>query len=166
MSDRRVPPSVNRLLKGAILAALCVGSGVIGASFTQHFGTSKYTLSYADFVSIMLTAASLLMTVLAIFLAVVGFLGWTTIEQKVHTKTEDFLSSGFRDDGRLMEMMNDRLSQAADKKTEEILKIIERRVIEETQYFSFMGIDSITKTDAGTAQAVDNHDDEDDGEVQ
>jgi hypothetical protein len=65
----------------------------------------------------MLTAVSLLMTVLAIFLAVAGFLGWNTIEQKVHDKTEDFLAKGFDKGGRLDRVVVDMI----ERKTEEIM---------------------------------------------
>lgn len=99
------------------VVALCLVSGVIGGALTRNFGTSSYTLSYADFVSVMLTAVSLLMTVLAIFLAVVGFVGWTTIEQKVHDKTEDFLVKGFEKGGRLDRVVEDNI----ERKTEEIM---------------------------------------------
>lgn len=104
-------------LKVASVVALCLTSGVVGGGLTRHFGTSSYSLSYADFISIMLTAVSLLMTVLAIFLAVVGFVGWTTIEQKVHGKTEDFLVKGFEKDGRLDRIVVEMI----ERKTEQIM---------------------------------------------
>ncbi|KRB79871.1 hypothetical protein ASE00_19435 [Sphingomonas sp. Root710] len=143
MSNNQGRAWLTGLLKVAGVVLLCLLSGVVGGGLTRHFGTSSYTLSYADFISIMLTAVSLLMTVLAIFLAVFGFVGWTTIEQKVHSKTEDFLTTGFEGDGRLMEMLNERMTTAADAKADEIMEIIEKRVVEETTYFSFMGVDPI-----------------------
>jgi len=42
-----------------------------------------------------------------------------------------------------MEMLNERMATAADAKADEIMKIIEKRVVEETTYFSFMGVDPI-----------------------
>lgn len=101
MIDKKTARGVGPALKVAGIVSLCLVSGVVGGALTRNFGTSHYTLSYADFVSVMLTAVSLLMTVLAIFLAVFGFLGWTTIEQKVHAKTEDFLAKGFTKGERL-----------------------------------------------------------------
>ncbi|QKR99204.1 hypothetical protein F9288_05715 [Sphingomonas sp. CL5.1] len=95
------------LVKGIGIVFLCLVSGVIGGGLTRHFGTSSYTLSYADFISIMLTAVSLLMTVLAIFLAVLGFVGWTTIEQKVHNLTDDFLKRGFEKGGPLHQILTE-----------------------------------------------------------
>lgn len=107
MAVKRGAARVGPALKITGVVVLCLVSGLVGGSLTRHFGTSSYTLSYADFVSIMLTAVSLLMTVLAIFLAVLGFLGWTTIEQKVHGKTEEFLADGFEKGGRLERMVLD-----------------------------------------------------------
>lgn len=117
MTDKNTTTGLAPALKVLGIVGLCLVSGVVGGALTRNFGTSSYTLSYADFVSIMLTAISLLMTVLAIFLAVVGFLGWTTIEQKVHGKTEDFLAKGFEKGGRLDRVVVDMI----ERKTEEIM---------------------------------------------
>lgn len=117
MVEKRTTTGLGFGLKVVGVVVLCLISSLIGGSLTRHFGTSNYTLSYADFVSVMLTAVSLLMTVLAIFLAVVGFLGWTTIEQKVHGKTEDFLAKGFEKGGRLDRVVVEMI----ERKTEEIM---------------------------------------------
>ena len=45
------------------IALLSVFSAVLGSVLSTHFGTSSYTISYADFVSIMLTALGVMMTV-------------------------------------------------------------------------------------------------------
>ncbi|WP_336545096.1 hypothetical protein [Sphingomonas kyungheensis] len=108
-------------LKVAGLLALCLIAGIVGSLMTSHFGKSQYTLSYADFISIMLTAVSLLITVLAVFLAVVGFVGWTSIEQKAHLKTEEYLQDGFREGGALDEMLNMRVTEALKAKTQEMM---------------------------------------------
>jgi hypothetical protein len=104
-------------LKIAGVIGICLLSGGLGGALTRNFGTSSHTLSYADFISIMLTAISLLMTVLAIFLGVLGFLGWTTIEQKVHDKTEEILGNGFKEGGALKE----KVEQAIERNTEAIM---------------------------------------------
>lgn len=119
--NRNAPTWLSWSLKGALVVGLCLISGAIGGAMNRSFGTSSYTLSYADFISIMLTAISLLMTVLAIFLGVFGFIGWSSIEQKAHTKTEQFLNSGFQDGGRLHEMLFERVEEALRLKTEEIM---------------------------------------------
>jgi hypothetical protein len=117
MTDIRAKTGAGPAWKIAGVVGLCLASGVVGGALTRNFGTSNYTLSYADFVSVMLTAVSLLMTVLAIFLAVAGFVGWTTIEQKVHGKTEEFLASGFEKGGRLDRVVVEMI----ERKTEEIM---------------------------------------------
>lgn len=106
----------SSLLKMVALVVACVISGCVGAALSKNIGSSSYTLSYADFISILLTAVSLLMTVLAIFLAIAGFLGWTTIEQKVRSKAEDYLAEGFSQDGHLLRMLGLRIEEAANAK--------------------------------------------------
>ncbi|MCW2336665.1 hypothetical protein M2337_000898 [Sphingobium sp. B2D3A] len=117
MADKGTAKGFGPVLKVAGVVVACLASGLVGGWLTRLGGGHNYTLEYADFVSIMLTAISLLMTVLAIFLAVVGFLGWTTIEQKVHGKTEDFLAKGFEKGGRLDRVVVDMI----ERKTEEIM---------------------------------------------
>lgn len=119
--NERASTRVSGVLRIAGVVTLCLLSGLVGGALTRNFGTSSYTLSYADFISIMLTAVSLLMTVLAIFLAVFGFIGWNSIEQKVHSKTEDFLGKGFESGGRLDRMVQKRVIQVIENKTEEIM---------------------------------------------
>ena len=117
MNDGRTSTWRRGLLRTVGIVALCLVSGVVGGALTRNFGTSSYTLSYADFVSILLTAISVLVTVLAVILAVAGFVGWTTIEQKVHGKTEDFLAKGFDKGGRLDRVVVEMI----ERKTEEIM---------------------------------------------
>lgn len=117
MGTERTSSTLLRVGKVTGVLVLCLVSGIVGGALNRNFGTSEYTLSYADFVSVMLTAVSLLMTVLAVFLAVAGFVGWTTIEQKVHGKTEEFLATGFEKGGRLDRIVVDMI----ERKTEAIM---------------------------------------------
>jgi hypothetical protein len=105
------PPSAGWWLKALGVAVLCVVSGIIGSALTRNFGTSSYSISYADFVSIMLTAVSLLMTVLAIFLGVFGFIGWNAIQGRVHQRTEEFLNEGFKEGRPLYQMLETRATE-------------------------------------------------------
>ena len=121
MTDERSSAWRSRLLMAAGVVGLCLISGIVGGALNRNFGTSSYTLSYADFVSIMLTAISLLITVLAVFLAIAGVIGWNSIEQKVHTKTEDFLSKGFEKGGQLDRMVYQRVRDVVERKSEEYM---------------------------------------------
>ena len=71
------------VLKIVGVVSLCVVSAAIGGGISRHWGTAKYDISYSDFVVIMLTAIAVLMTVLAIFLATFGVIGWATLEGRV-----------------------------------------------------------------------------------
>lgn len=141
MTEKTAAMGFRPALKMAGIVGLCLVSGIAGGALTRSFGTSSYTLSYADFVSIMLTAISLLMTVLAIFLAVIGFVGWTTIEQKVQGKTVDFLANGFEKGGRL-----DRV----------VVEMIERKTAE----IMFSGIQPLSEDDLPD-DGLDSHRDGD-----
>ncbi|GAA4745711.1 hypothetical protein GCM10023264_08990 [Sphingomonas daechungensis] len=104
-------PNSGWWLKALGVAVLCLVSGVLGGALTRNFGTSSYSLSYADFISIMLTAVSLLMTVLAIFLAVFGVIGWNAIQGRVHQRTEEFLNEGFKEGRPLYQMLETRATE-------------------------------------------------------
>jgi uncharacterized membrane protein len=104
--------SVQTLLLAGVIALLCLVSGIIGGALTRNFGTSSYTLSYADFISIMLTAISLLMTLLAIFFGVLGVIGWNAISGGVRQRTKDFLEDGFKEGNALHDMLRRRVEEA------------------------------------------------------
>jgi len=110
------PQSANfpNWVKVCLLIVACLISAGIGGGVSKTWGASQYTISYSDFVSIMLTAISLLMTVLAIFLAVLGFIGWTSIEQRVHSKTEDYLA-------KLNDSIMEKAEEAIREKTNAIM---------------------------------------------
>lgn len=94
------------------VVVLCLLSAVVGAALTRNFGTSNYTISYADFVSIMLTAISLLMTLLAFFIAFLGVVGWNAISKGVVTRVEAFLEHGFKEGNPLQAMLRERVEAA------------------------------------------------------
>jgi hypothetical protein len=93
------------------IVLLCLIAGAVGGALTRHFGTSSYTLSYADFVSVMLTAISLLLTLLAMFFAVLGVIGWNAISAGVRQRTKDFLEEGFREGNALHQMLRKRVDE-------------------------------------------------------
>lgn len=89
---------------------LCVISGVVGGALSNRFGTSSDTISYADFISVMLTAVSVMLAALTIFLGVLGLLGWAAISNGVHNKTETFLTEGFKEGNPLYKMVEARVA--------------------------------------------------------
>ena len=88
-----------------LVFALCLLSGIIGSAVTRSFGESSYTISYADFISVILTALSVMLTVLGIFLAVLAFVGWRSITTTVEKRTEAFLDEGFEDGNPLHDLV-------------------------------------------------------------
>lgn len=94
------------------VAALCLVSGVAGGALSRNFGTSSYTISYADFISILLTAISLIMTLLAFFIAILAYIGWNSISGKVASEVKTFLSDGFREGQPLHAMLIERKDEA------------------------------------------------------
>lgn len=80
-------------------------TGLVGGSLTQHFGTSSYTISYADFIAVLLTAISVLLTVLGLILAILAFIGWQSITSTVENRTKKFLDDGFEEGNPLHELV-------------------------------------------------------------
>jgi hypothetical protein len=97
-----------------VLAAVVLSliAGVVGGALTHTAGGASYTLSYADFVSIMLTAVSLLITLLAFFIALLAIIGWNAISQGVQARVETFLEHEFKEGNRLYKMLRQRADAA------------------------------------------------------
>jgi len=49
-------------------------------------------VKYTDFLSITLTALSLMVTILGIFIAVAGVVGWATLESKLKAHSVDYFA--------------------------------------------------------------------------
>jgi len=103
---------MKRLVGVIGVAFICLASSTAGSALTRQFGTSSYTLSYADFVSILLTAISLLMTLLGFFIAILAFIGWNGISGKVASDVSKFLADGFEDGAPLHRMLVDQTNRA------------------------------------------------------
>lgn len=58
-------------------------------------------VGYADFLSITLTALSLMITVLAIFIAAAGVFGWATWESKLKDHSIEYFAKQLEKDGPL-----------------------------------------------------------------
>jgi len=103
---------LKRLASRAGMIALCLLAGVVGSGLTRNFGNSNYTLSYADFISVLLTAISLIMTLLAFFIAILAYIGWNSISGKVASEVSKFLADGFQDGQPLHKMLFDETNRA------------------------------------------------------
>lgn len=92
---------MGRFLRSAGLIALCCLAGAIGAFVTRRVGATNEVIPYADFITIMLTAVSVLLTALAIFLAVLGAIGWNSVRSNISDRASKFLEEGFREGNTL-----------------------------------------------------------------
>ncbi|GAA4821725.1 hypothetical protein GCM10023232_18760 [Sphingosinicella ginsenosidimutans] len=93
---------VFKFLALAFIAGL---SGAI-ATFIYHIAlargaTPSLDLSYVDFISITLTALSLMITVLGFFVAAASVIGWTTIENKLRDHSVSYFKDQLKKDGQL-----------------------------------------------------------------
>lgn len=90
---------INPFLIAAGAIVLSLFSAAIGALLSRHIGESTYTISFVDFISVLLTAISLLMTLLAFFIAILALVGWNTIADRVRDATKEFLENGIKENG-------------------------------------------------------------------
>jgi len=94
------------------IAGLCLVAGLVGGALSRNFGTSSYSISYADFISVLLTAISLIMTLLAFFIAILAYIGWNSISGKVASEVKSFLADGFREGQPLHRMLVEQKDKA------------------------------------------------------
>ena len=94
------------------IGLLCLVASILGGAFSHNFGTSSYTISYADFVSVLLTAISLIMALLAFFIAILAYIGWNSINGKVASEVQTILAEGFREGQPLHQMFLDQKDRA------------------------------------------------------
>jgi len=94
-----------RLFKFLILAFVAGVSGAI-VTVLLHLGIAPETvaaddLTYSDFLSITLTALALMITVLGIFVAAAGVIGWTTLENKLRSHSIEYFQDQLKKDAKL-----------------------------------------------------------------
>lgn len=107
---------MKRVLRWAliiiILVFACVASGLVGAALSTNLSVATYSVTYTDFISILLTAIAVILTALAIFLAVLGVIGWRAISTTVEKRAVSFLEDGFEEGNSLHIMMNKEAASA------------------------------------------------------
>lgn len=94
--------TIFKFLALAFIAAL---SGAV-TTYAFHFAlrpgsTPSLDMTYVDFLSITLTALSLMITVLGFFIAAASVIGWTTIESKLREHSVSYFKDQLKDDGPL-----------------------------------------------------------------
>lgn len=85
-----IPHAVCMMLVFALGAVL-----LLTVQYAAHLPPPDNTMTYADFIALILTALGVMLTVLTIFLGVLAFVGWTTFETKMKVSSEDFLERRF-----------------------------------------------------------------------
>lgn len=105
--------------------------GLLGGIASRYFGPEARTLTYAEFVSILLSAISVLLTILGIIIAIVALFGWKAISAKVESRADDALIKYLQNDMK----PTDKVFQELFKKLElamSISKDEEDMLLEET----------------------------------
>lgn len=101
----QISPRASFALKTAGLIGVAVLSGAFGAAFASHFGTSSMSISYVDFISIVLSALGVILMAVTLFVAILAVIGWTSIETKLRAHSIEFIGSELRDDKPLAQMV-------------------------------------------------------------
>jgi hypothetical protein len=105
------------------LVLLCTYVGAVSGAIspgTSQIRNGTAEISYADFISIMLTAVSLLVTVLAFVLAALAYIGWNSISAKVSDEVRANFERGFEPGGKLHKMFAEEKNKIPYKGTEQI----------------------------------------------
>lgn len=84
---------MGKLLKYFALLIVVAFVSVVTTMLLHAYGNpiEAGDVTYSGFVSVVLTALSLMITILGIFAAALGVVGWNTIETKLKTTRQNFL---------------------------------------------------------------------------
>lgn len=104
--------TIGRICAAVGLIIACLVAGLGGGALTRNFHTNAGEIQYADFIVVMLTSVAVLMTLLAIFFAVLGVIGWNAISTGVRERTEGFLKEGFQPGKALHTMVKKQVTDA------------------------------------------------------
>ena len=90
MSESRTPKWVYWVLGAQTVLT------VVSLCFTFELRMKPIEMSYQDWIAVLLTALTVLISVLGVFFAVLAVIGWQTIgrqvDRQVHTRTDAFLN--------------------------------------------------------------------------
>lgn len=94
------------------LAGLAIVSGLVGAALASKFGTSSMTVSYIDFISVVLTCLGVMLTAVTLFVGVLAVIGWTSIETRLRSHSIEFIGSELTEDKPLGQMVRKAVREA------------------------------------------------------
>jgi hypothetical protein len=96
------------------VAAVAIGGacayGIVHAAaslspFTVGSGGANSQIDYSDFVSIMLTGVSLIVAALGFVVAILAFIGWNSIGDRVSSLAATFLKEAMKENGELYNLV-------------------------------------------------------------
>ena len=114
---RRVAKIVGLCLLAVISAAVTT---VVVHLYTTGGSQARADISYADFLSITLTALSILLTVVGLFLAALAVVGWTSFETKLKDHSAEYFSAQLGKNGPIRRELEDLITEIAFKGVEEL----------------------------------------------
>lgn len=82
-----------------VTTALVIGLTVFLSRFAPNQAIGE--IRYVDLISIVLTALSIMITILGLFGAALGVIGWATFESKLRDNSFSYLTAELSKDGKL-----------------------------------------------------------------
>lgn len=108
-------PAIRTTIAVSFCGGLCLLAAVTGIALTSRFKQSQYDVTYADFISILLTAISVMMMLLAFIISIMAVIGWNSIGAKVASDVKDYLNEGFKDGNSLHQMVRREIQAEKDR---------------------------------------------------
>jgi hypothetical protein len=108
-------------------------------------GANTVEISYTAFVSIMLTAVSIILAALGLVFAIVAVIGWNTIGERVSSLATTFLQNSFKDGGDMHKTIGERVSSLATTFLQNSFKDggdLHTLVKKETQSIIYKGVEA------------------------
>lgn len=106
------------LIKRFVFWVLAIGIGgalaLVLLKFTTYFspflvttsaGSNVLSISYVDFVSIMLTVVTVILAALGLVFAILAVIGWNTIRERVSSLATIFLQNSIKEGGELHDLV-------------------------------------------------------------
>jgi hypothetical protein len=112
---------------GIALLIIGVGAGIglaDGVSLKWH---GSYDIGYADFIGIVLSALSVLLAILTIFLAVFGFIGWASISERLRQNTYSFLGDQIAEGKPLYNLIRKEVRDAVYEGVEPVEEVADHK---------------------------------------